>query len=572
MFNALLITLLAAAAPAEELQYKDRAGALLIEAAPGLLDAYDGETGRFGTGIWIVQDQNAMYPLAALWALDRPDNAHYHSPDLLEVIMKAGDALIEDADENGKWVFRKKDGSTWGDIHMPWTCSRWARAFALIRDSMPDARRAHWEQALTLIFDSIAEHELGHVHNIPAHHAMGLYVAGQALDRPDWRERAGAFLRRVADSQREGGYWSEGSGPVVTYNFVYTDALGTYYALSGDKAVLPSLQAAPLFHRHFTYPNGHMVETIDERNPYHEGVHVGNVGFTFSAEGRAWLQQQWGVKGFDSLSADLLTSLLLYGAEGPAAPEEAQEPLFVLEEDGKARAATLREAPWFLVLSAYHSPVPESRWLQDRQSLVSIYHDRPGLVAGGGNTKLQPAWSTFTVGDMSLLRHEPGDASPDFLPAGELYHVPSEAVLVTEGGFGLDLRYGPEQCRLRLDMANSQTLRYTVSSTANSGLPVYAHITLLPDLEAALATAAGKTVQLGEAEWSLLPGDIGGSVIWRGCRWEVPDAASLHWPARRHNPYKKAGESTLGDARVEIRVPLDARQPEQVVTLRVPAQ
>ena len=569
MFTAFLITLLAAA-PAGELEYKDRAGALLVEKAPDLLDTYDAETGRFGTGIWIVQDQHAMYPLAALWALERPDNPHYHSAELLEVIMKAGDALIEDADENGKWVFRKKDGSTWGDIHMPWTCSRWARAFALIRGSMPEARRAHWEEALTLIFGSIAKEQLDHVHNIPAHHAMGLYVAGQALERPAWCERAGAFLRRVADSQREGGYWSEGSGPVVTYNFVYTDALGTYYALSGDEAVLPHLEKASLFHRHFTYPNGHMVETIDERNPYHEGVRTGNVGFTFSQEGRAWLQQQWGVKGFETLPPDLLASLLLYGEEGPVAPAAEQEPLFVLEEGGIPRAATLRETPWFLCLSAYHSPIPKSRWLQDRQSLVSIYHDKTGLAAGGGNTKLQPGWSTFTVGDMDALRHEPGETHPDFLPKGGLYHVPSEAKLVTGEAFGLDLQYGPEQCTLRLEIADENTLRYRVAATTESGLPVYAHITLLPHLGEDLVTAAGKTVTVEDNEWSLLPADIGGAVTWHGCRWDIPDTASLHWPAKRHNPYKRDGSSSLEDARIEIRVPLEPEAPEQTVTVRVP--
>ena len=32
-----------------------------------------------------------------------------------------------------------------------------------------------------------------------------------------------------------------------------------------------------------------------------------------------------------------------------------------------------------------------------------------GVFLGGGNTKLQPLWSTFTVGDVSLLKHKPGD-------------------------------------------------------------------------------------------------------------------------------------------------------------------
>ncbi len=568
MLTALLLMLLSEAS-GEPLQYQDRAAALLIDKAPAALDSYDAETGRFGSGIWIVQDQNVMFPLAVLWALDRPDNPHHHSADLLEVIMDAGDALIDDADKNGQWEFRKKDGSTWGKIHMPWTCSRWVRAFAIIQDAMPTDRRTHWAQWLTLIYDNIARDSLKGVHNIPAHHAMGLYVAGQALDKPVWREQAREFLRKVADSQRDGGYWSEGAGPVVTYNFVYTDALGTYYALSGDEAVLPNLEKAARFHRRFTYPNGHMVETIDERNPYHEGIRTGNVGFTFSPEGRAWLQQQWQAAGFDTLSSDNLASLIRYGEEGAVPPPAAEAPLFILEEGGIGRAATRQEPPWFLCLSAYYSDVPKSRWLQDRQNLVSIYHDRAGLAAGGGNTKLQPAWSTFTVGDMDLLRHEKGDTNPDFLPEGDLYHVPSEAKLVTGGAFGLDLQYGPEQCTLRIALVDDNTLRYRVSATAESGLPVYAHITLLPHVGETLATAGGKEVTTGADTWSLMPADVGGAITWQGCRWELPDTASVHWPARRHNPYAKAGESKLGDARIEIRIPLDKAHPEQTVTLTV---
>ena len=42
----------------------------------------------------------------------------------------------------------------------------------------------------------------------------------------------GEFLIKVAAQQTEGGYWSEGGGPVVLYDFVYLDAIGTYYAMS----------------------------------------------------------------------------------------------------------------------------------------------------------------------------------------------------------------------------------------------------------------------------------------------------------------------------------------------------
>ena len=113
-------------------------------------------------------------------------------------------------------------------IWMPWTYSRWIRTFALMRDEMPAEKREAWERAMQLGYSGIAGSNLARVHNIPSHHAMGLYIAGQMFQRPEWSRQAAEFLVKVADQQAEGGYWSEGVGPVVLYNFVYVDALGTY--------------------------------------------------------------------------------------------------------------------------------------------------------------------------------------------------------------------------------------------------------------------------------------------------------------------------------------------------------
>ncbi len=124
-----------------DLVYKERLLKQLVDKVPGLLETFDAETGHFGTGIWICRDQERMFPLAVAYASRSEENAYYKDPKLLEIIMKAGEALIADTDDEGRWEFRKKDGSTWGPIHMPWTYSRWIRAYALIADDMPAPRR-----------------------------------------------------------------------------------------------------------------------------------------------------------------------------------------------------------------------------------------------------------------------------------------------------------------------------------------------------------------------------------------------------------------------------------------------
>ena len=84
---------------AAELKYKGRLLAGLARQVPELLAEYDAATGRFGKGIWICRDQHAMYPLAVAYSYEGAGNKYYKDPQLLEVIMKAGDALIEDADQ-----------------------------------------------------------------------------------------------------------------------------------------------------------------------------------------------------------------------------------------------------------------------------------------------------------------------------------------------------------------------------------------------------------------------------------------------------------------------------------------
>jgi hypothetical protein len=558
---------------ASELKYKDRLLRELVRQVPDVLKTFDPDTGQFGSGIWICRDQHPMYPLAVAYATLAEGNPYYHDPKLLEVIVKSGDPLLENMNPRGQWVFRKKDGSTWGNIWMPWTYSRWVRTFQLIRDRMPTDARQTWADALLLGYSGIAKTQLGSVHNIPTHHAMGLYIAGLALDRPEWCRQAAEFMQKVVDHQAQGGYWSENAGPVVAYNFVYVDALGTYYAVSGDQRVLPALEKAAAFHWHFTYPGGQNVETIDQRNPYHDSVNPGNVGFSFSAAGRSYLMNQWSRAG--ALDSDLIASLLLYGEEGAVEASNAEASnaeaaqTFTMTEDGVDRAMTVRRGPWFVCLSAYTAPIADSRWIQDRQNFVSIYHDRTGLILGGGNTKLQPGWSSFTVGDVALLKHTPGDINPDFEPKGELYHVPQTARLVSGSEPGLELTYGAETCGLRVRFVDRRTLEITLEATCQSGLSVAAHLTLLPHPGEPLATASGEKFTLGEDAIGLAPGQLGGRIEYAGCRWLLPESTSLRWPSLPHNPYRKDGRAAADEGRVEVVVPLDARHPQERITVEI---
>jgi hypothetical protein len=252
-----------------------------------------------------------------------------------------------------------------------------------------------------------------------------------------------------------------------------------------------------------------------------------------------------------------------------AASRESADTTFVLREGGIDRAATVRSGPWTICLSAFTAPVTTSRWIQDRQNFLSIHHEKAGLILGGGNTKLQPGWSTFTVGDPALLSHRAGDTNPQFLPRGKLYHVPSGAALTGGPEPSLSLTYGPETCRVRIVPKSDRVLELVVEGTVQSDLPTAAHLTLIPHLGKLLETAAGRKHVLKAEPIALAADQIGGWIDHGGYRLRLPPRATLQWPALPHNPYRADGCATVDEARLVLHVPLDREHPTCSVTIEV---
>ncbi|HID21395.1 MAG TPA: hypothetical protein EYP14_03225 [Planctomycetaceae bacterium] len=260
------------------------------------------------------------------------------------------------------------------------------------------------------------------------------------------------------------------------------------------------------------------------------------------------------IRGPD-LGADTCATFLLYGKEGPCAPVPGADGRFhfVL---GESDAVVHRAGPWFVCLSAFHSSVPKSRWIQDRQNFVSLFHERTGLVVGGGNTKLQPLWSTFTVGDVSLLKHRPGETRPTFVPPAGLIHVPDRVSLDAER-LRLTLAYGPEECRVSVDVSRPDRAVLTYQATSLSGQPVRAHVTLLPHWGDSWRTESGRQGTLGDEPLRFTSEQTGAWFAHHGWRISVPQGASVVWPVLPHNPYRKDGRATAAEGRIVLVLPFD---------------
>ncbi len=543
----------------------------LVEAVPGYLKAYHPESGKFGSEPWVCQDQNVIYPLAAVWSIQDPKNPFYHDEKILEAIAGGGEALVDEMDKDGKWTFRKKDNSTWGHIHMPWTYSRWIRAYQLVKDILPENSRKKWEEGLRLGFSGIRKHaDDASVHNIPTHHAMALYIAGMCFENEDWKNAADAFLAKVIAGQDPAGFWSEHFGPVVGYNMVYVEALGVYYHFSKAPIVLDALGRSARFHASVLWPDGSCVAAIDERQIYHSGISTGNVGFTWTPEGRGFLLKQlaaYSQGGAKLVDGDYAASMLLYGGSGEAIPPagEADASAVVL---GKNDALIQRNKPWQWALSGYACTPSTSRWIQDRQNFVDVYHDDLGLVMGGGNTKLQPYWSTFTVGDTSLLRHKPGEESPNFTPEIDLAWTPDAASIARmDADSTLTLRYDEIECRVIVNTSKDGTMRITYA--APKARRIEGHVPFLNRAKA-LTTASGKVVPLTEEDLVMNSGEMGGHIVYGGLKVSIPEGSAVRWPARQHNPYKKDGRSSLAEAKLVLVLPFDSEDTYTILLSHMP--
>jgi hypothetical protein len=498
---------------------------------------FDPTTGRFlaDNGGWAVTNQDLIFPLAVLHATE--GTAWHGSDEVLALAERGGDALRDWQDDRGRFEFIKTDGSRWGMTYMCWSMYHWVEAYGLLRAVMDPDRRRRWEEGLRLSFHGVAKElrERPRLHNIPCWHAMGMVQASQLLDEPALLEAGTQLIRRHVESQTPDGYWAEGGGPTTSYNLIYLHAIGLYHAFTGDESVLGCLRRGLDFHLHFTYPDGAGVETVDGRVRYRSGcIRAGYPAFFPFADGRRLvghlveqLQQQEPRGGLRAQLAPVPLRL----PDGPQEPIPQERRQFVSVHHG--RALVRRSGPWFHCLSGYLTPTrfvaerTRSRWIKDRQSYLSVWHERLGLVVGGGNSKHQPEFSTFEVicGRVKRLQAD-------------------EAVIETgDDGDTLKLTYGDVRCEVSVSAGEAEAIELTFGAEAGASddVQIIAGFTL-PHLDGATLRASA---ECGPYELDALtergvgwPAEAAEKWLEIGrLRIELTGGGRFEWPVYPVNPY-----------------------------------
>jgi len=544
---------------------------ILAGSVERLLERFDESSGRFRSlkGGWTLTNQDLILPIAMLYATQHEANPWHGSADLLHLACRGGDAIRGAQDELGRFEFVKDDGSRWGYSYMPWTMYHWLEAYSTLQPCLDDARRNGWQEGLRKAFTGSAGllSDDTAVHNIATWHAMALFRAGQVFDQPDWRETGSAFIRRVVAAQSPDGTWSEGGGPSTTYNLVYMHALGLYFHFSGDTSVLPCLEQAVTFHARFTYPDGTRVETVDGRVTYHPKIaFLGFAGLLVNDTGRNLIRLMLDnipTHGFQDAQLPRLAAILPYCPEQIMDIDipQTQTHFGIVHED---RSLVRKAGPWYACLSAYVVPTAKlpdvffKRFIMERQNLLSLYHEKTGVLIGGGNSTRDPDFSTFCV-----------------LSGRVLYTQPDEArVAANDEGDTLTLVYGEETGCLTMRVVDERHVELSFKALASSHKSLITAgftVRLKPGEEIRTEGAAPSRIDpLGSWRLSLLPGASGTRWVASGkWRLHLPEDADFYWPVYPFNPYAINNTAPPEQALARAAVPIEPGAPPRVFRLEI---
>ncbi|MCJ7752696.1 MAG: hypothetical protein MUQ65_16685 [Armatimonadetes bacterium] len=558
----------------EQPSLKDLCLDIMADATGSFLDLQWSD-GRFATvpehdaDEWNFYDQQFILPAALLYVAEHPASPWYADPRLLQAVVRNGRHIAGRIGDDGamQWNLR---GVV---LPSPFVCQRltcaWLLAYRLLRPHLPDEDAALWRSKITQACEWLVNrhliphrdvarftsHQVGTGTNHFALYLSLIWLAGTEFERSDWVELAADLMRRLIADQRPGGYWEEHHGPALGYNYLTYNGVEEYTTWSGDETGLAALRAGLDLHMNWTYPDGTAVECIDGRMRHLSGRMMwGLSGFTRWPDGRGYARLL--LERLASSSADRsgetmarVAEAYLHIHEGDeiAAPQTQTSYRATLDEGSAIR----KDGPWVVALSGQcSSPWPENQFCLDRQALVSVWHERAGLVVDGSNSKFQSELATFS-------RRQ--DGADDHMPLrAERVGGPDEEAVHSH--------YASFDATVRARVVSPGAVELRLSASAG---PSPVPMALVPHASygESLTLGTGSTLTLGDDAFALGPERHGGAIIFRGITMRLPEGASVEYPCSPFNSYSADNTSSPGANRLVIRCPVG----EDEVTFRIEA-
>jgi hypothetical protein len=505
---------------------------------------------------------------AVLYSKKHSANPRYHDPKMLALTLRIGDFL---ADESEKGRYEPRLDSDW-DTYM------WLEAYRLLDPELGEERKVRWRReiekiVIPLVPDTIKRldfpwYNSPYIGTSPNHYAQWaslLLLAGHVFGNDDWVKLGSRVLHRfAAEEQTPDGYWGEHSraGPTTGYDYVTSTQVALYWEYTHDPAALQALRRSTDFHKYFTYPDGTPVEVINDRNRYWGVDAWGHFGFSNFPDGRRYaefltsffhadnltrMDPQWEHWGLTLDALGRLAQSALYYHEGRTEPIPQDQANYAYQMS--IPAGIRKTGPWVVALSGVINTQSLSQFYLDRQSSVSVFHEKYGLIISGANSKRQPELATFSE-----------------KIEGQIFHLPlSSRLQMNDREDRLSLSYQTFFSDLYVPAPSEKELRlrFVLTGRGTPAEETKLNVQLCLKAGEILETGAGKRIVLGTERVELSPEDLRGEIRHHGWTLKVDPTARLVWPMYPFNPYMNKPETKLDHAVGLLSVPLQAKRTKE---------
>lgn len=556
-------------------------GHVVAEAIPGILKHQTAEGAIvYSKEAPIIYPQQAIFPLAFVWAGMDPDQRWKKHGEVRTCIEKVGNFLLERFNEKGEFTYDSYGYKVQGvDQRLTYA---WIEGMRILREAGGDFNYAAWSKKIAAACETLIEHRLrklegvrrfvGRVMGTSTNHVAlygsTIYRAGQVLQRPDLCAYILPIARALAADIHPDGYWDEHNdllrtaGPTPSYNYLTHCGMALLAEWTGEAVFKAAVERSTRFHGNFCYPDASFCDLIDERVRYDATPRIwGLFGFSHSPAGRGtalahmrnWLPTR---KSAEEVAPEALARMCenhLYWHQGDTAPAPFER------YDHRALltlpAGIFRKGEWCVALSAMKAVNPEdpvyrhNPFGHDRQKLFSVWHEKTGLILDGSHSKNQPEVSTFFA-DSTQKNSASADAnSADFYPMGGSVGE-DNADWVVQAAY--KTFFG--SVRIRPITATALQIDLSVDHAA-CNCPIEAGFTLKPR-EALLSGLSGKSLKLESEPASATGKELGGgfqvgSVIVKG-----PSEMRVAWPLSPFNSYAADHKSGPGASMLRVSISL----------------
>lgn len=539
---------------------------------------------------------------AAFLALQAdPRNPWFGRGDLLDLAFVAGERLLVDHAEIGVTQVKPSHFTIYP---MP-------SLYHLAAEQAGAARRNRWRELMARNLKQVEAtvdrcwQTLGrpapHAGTGPNHFfgwiAVG-YAEAQALgDDRMLRKLENAMLKHLA-IQLPIGYFPEHDGPAVMYQTVSLEGVAEFHACKRLPTVEKALHRGVDFFLHTMYPDLRGIETFDERNRL--SYRANPLGaLVWTPAGRRLLsrlmelraverterlrtpQSNTGgdrsLRGVNWWPLGGLYRTLEQSREAARRGKLTEKPLpvdpprasWTLENRGLVRHAQ----PWFYALSAWcNTALPGNPYHLERNQAFSLYHDKVGLIVGGGNDKRAPHNATIHVVEEGEVHYYPPIAA-----ALEVAKPPRllQSLKICDR---LKQDYGCAQVQLEAAPVNARRFRLAMTSASNMvnhEVALVLQLTVTAPTLLRTGAAAGKQRAIRLKKQTVvqpLETIPLGTVLELPGKWrlKLSPGASLQWPHRPWNPYLPPEYRVVPQLAVAlVRIPIQSRTGQATATVEI---